>query len=1021
MSNHAKTIITVIAVFALIMCLASFETDADTTTDAPTTDGTYVAEVGGTQYETLEEAFASAQGTATISLLDDANVSSTITMQNKDITLELNGHTITFVNQKTNFQIFNCSLKVVGPGTVKEGSPFFSPFMVYPTSNPEAENYSVLTIGEGVESIGWAGVFIDPNEGNSYGHGVVVDVYGKLTAAYDGSSYGYGLYINGTIASTESEGSVPEITIHDTAVLDGVKGMGIYAAGYGDWTIEGGVIKGLVGIEIRAGSMTIEGGTISGSGTFTELSGNPSGTTSSAGAALVIAQHTTALPIQVDIDGGTFEAEYAVYQGNPQNNQDAKPVSVEISGGTFNTTATDGRCPVVNSENTKRINIIGGTFENPTQLSTELIDPAYDMNDDGTIVADLEASVAKVGDRYYTDIRQAISDAPEGETVLLLKPITVTGTNLNIRNGITLDLGSNTITIGETGTYNVGIAFSGGNCYLENGTIIDTRKAAESKSMFTIYVVGENTSLTTTNLNITVTNSTLKNSTSIATFVTNYGTLTLGDGTVINSVGEIQEGSSGSAGAFIQGVSGTSSTPTKLTVLDGVNIHVNGFAISGNGTDGYSDTTIDIQGGEYISDNAAAVYHPQNGKLTVANATLTGTTGIELRSGTAIIGDGAVITGTGNPFESDPNGNGSTTTGAGIAVMQHTTKKEISLTVNGGTISGYRAIYEENLQKNDDASIKKIDIMLNGGTFEAINGGTESVKIVDSGIIGDVVYGGSYNTDVSDYTVDGADVTKDDDGNQVVLPPVRFKVDQINTYTPSFELPYVSKGGEPTFSSDDGVTFNGNIATVNGTPYSVTIRMTATYNGVTYTDEVFVLCYITDDGSEEGNVMITSPESAWEEFKDRVDDVVGEPDQDGRWIVVDVARTDALDGPVRFSVTDVLRTQGQMNYDFGDEGYQVFAVHFGDEIDYPAVEIIDGEVYITPSGFSTFAFYVYLPEPEPDINPPIIWDDDDDYVPIPPVIVDDSSDDDTVTIVACAAAAVVAALMAAFLIIERRK
>ena len=792
----------------------------------------------------------------------------------------------------------------------------------------------------------------------------------------------------------------------------------------GDLTVTGGTITGYTGIQFcGSGTLTIDSGTITGTGECKPMEKVQTDGTFDDGAAVSLITRGNGYQddgagISVRINGGTFESmEAAAIQSykmaysdsswhtGSKSGLDTALDTVDIRGGKF--TSPDGTKPISydsDDESTGIYVISGGTY-----------------SADVDSVADLEASVAKVGDRYYTDIRQAISDAPEGETVLLLKPITVTGTNLNIRNGITLDLGGKTITIGETGTYNVGIVFSGGNCYLKNGTIIDTRQAAESKSMFTIYVVGENTSLTTTNLNITVTNSTLKNSTSVAAFVTNYGSLTLDKGTTIDAVGDIQEGSSGSTGAFIQGVSGTSSTPTKLTVLDGVNIHVNGFAISGNGTDGYSDTTIDIRGGEYISDNAAAVYHPQNGKLTVANATLTGTTGIELRSGTAIIGDGAVITGTGNPFESDPNGNGSTTTGAGIAVVQHTTKKEISLTVNGGTISGYRAIYEENLQNNDDASIEKIDIVLNGGTFEAINGGTESVKIVDSGIIGDVVYGGSYNTDVSDYTVDGADVTEDDDGNQVVLPPVRFEVDQINTYTPSFELPYVSKGGEPTFSSEDGVTFNGNIATVIGTPYSVTIKMTATYNGVTCTDEVFVLCYITDDGSEEGNVMITSPESAWAEFYDRVDDVVGEPDQDGSWIIVDVARTDALNDPVRFSVTDVLRTQGQMNYDFGDEGYQVFAVHFGDEIDYPAVEIIDGEVYITPSGFSTFAFYVYLPEPEIDVNPPIIWDDDDDYVPIPPVVVDDSSDDDTVTIVACAAAAVVAAQMAVFLIIERRK
>ena len=388
-------------------------------------------------------------------------------------------------------------------------------------------------------------------------------------------------------------------------------------------------------------------------------------------------------------------------------------------------------------------------------------------------------NVAKIGDQYYTSLSDALSASSEGDTVLLLKSVTADGWNIGITKGITLDLGNNTITISNTGTSNVGMYFNDGESVLKNGKIIDERQATENKSMFTIYVFNSGTSVTITDVDVQITNSVAKNSTSIAAFVYGYASLTLGSGFTVTAVGDTAEEAGNSTGAFIQGYKGTGTDATTLTLLDGVDIHVHGFGVSGNGSTGYTDTVIDIQGGTITSDAAAAVYHPQTGKMNVKAGTLTGTTGIEVRSGEINITGGTIV-GNGNPFESDPNGNGSTTSGAGIAVVQHTTKNSIGVSISGGNISGYRAVYESNLQKNEQTDIEKIDISITGGNFEAINGGTEAVLVDDKEIIGDIISGGTFKGTLDesliapgvDFAVNpdgsigvGADIVKDEPSN----------------------------------------------------------------------------------------------------------------------------------------------------------------------------------------------------------------------------------------------------------------
>lgn len=136
-------------------------------------------------------------------------------------------------------------------------------------------------------------------------------------------------------------------------------------------------------------------------------------------------------------------------------------------------------------------------------------------------------------------------------------------------------------------------------------------------------------------------------------------------------------------------------------------------AIQGNGNS--HGTSITINGGK-ISGELTAVYHPQYGELTVNDGEIEGGTAIEMRAGKLVVNSGTMI-GNGDPFESDPNGNGATTLGAAVAAVQHTTKLDLSVEINGGTLQGARAFYQANLQNNGKEALEKISITLGKSAF----------------------------------------------------------------------------------------------------------------------------------------------------------------------------------------------------------------------------------------------------------------------------------------------------------------
>ena len=186
----------------------------------------------------------------------------------------------------------------------------------------------------------------------------------------------------------------------------------------------------------------------------------------------------------------------------------------------------------------------------------------------------------------------------------------------------------------------------------------------------------------------------------------------------------------------------------KFTMSGNASIETtNYFALTGNGTNDPNNnnyganTTIEISDNAHIiSKNGTAVYHPQvNGQMTVTG-TDSGTPviaggegGIEVRSGfldvtnaTIVAGsvtfknDGTVdeITATEAEYDYTANGSGSTSAGAAIAVAQHTTKKDIKVTIDGENtvVTGAVAVGVANPQ-NNTGSDPTPEVIIKNGTF----------------------------------------------------------------------------------------------------------------------------------------------------------------------------------------------------------------------------------------------------------------------------------------------------------------
>lgn len=205
------------------------------------------------------------------------------------------------------------------------------------------------------------------------------------------------------------------------------------------------------------------------------------------------------------------------------------------------------------------------------------------------------------------------------------------------------------------------------------------------------------------------------------------------------------------AGVSIFGLSDKYITEDKI-VLNVIEGKITGgyFGIAGNGIDTQNHSEITISGGEVIATgtDSVGIYHPQNGDLTVTGGTIIGSTGIEMRAGTLTVSNDATIEGNG-VFSINSNPSGSTTQGVGIAISQHTTKKDISVSITGGNIKGDYALYED--APETEESVENVEITIAGGDFVG------TTKSVYSDNVDDFISAGTFtDLDILEYVQEAA-------------------------------------------------------------------------------------------------------------------------------------------------------------------------------------------------------------------------------------------------------------------------
>ena len=258
--------------------------------------------------------------------------------------------------------------------------------------------------------------------------------------------------------------------------------------------------------------------------------------------------------------------------------------------------------------------------------------------------------------------------------------------------------------------------------------------------------------------------------------------------------------------------------------------------------------------------------------------------------------------------------------------------------------------------------------------------------------------------------------------------PVKFTQNTLSVYTTRFYLPYeVPDGITPKITFTPGVTYNPDtkIVTISGNETTIAVEMTAEYEGKTYTDYLTILVNTSDEAIIDPDITISATETARDEAVSREDQVMDIDAETIYKVYLDISSVSESKDSKTIDITEILKQMSHvdnMEFGYGHNEYEVLAVHFGENsVDYPEVEIINGQVNVTVSEFSTYGFHIYLAQEHTAFDPVYPpWSEDDDYVPFPPIVVEET-EDNSVEVVACAAAAVVAALMAAFLIIDRRK
>ena len=468
-------------------------------------EGTYVAEVKGVKYETLQAAIDAAPEKAIVTLLADTRENVTIA---KRLTLDLNGYTVNG-GKETRKPAVTVTARV----TIKDSSAAQTGTIMREDTaeNSGVSSHYVIDI----QGAGWltfeSGNVIN-NSGNNAGKGAsLVRVGDDSVAKQPGLNIKGGtftqdnfivikvdrgfFYLNGGTLNSESSYAIENW--HGATVKGGTVNGAVSS-----WTYSGGLNSDL----------TISGGTINGDVQSVSYDG----------AAGKLAK--------VSITGGTVTGTLSNKVYNKPGEADKAKATIEVSGGTFKNAV-------------------------PAEYCAEGFIPQD--NGDGTFGVEKTEKVylAKIGETFYSTMEEAFEAQKTGEAIVLLRDYTTVSTFNSGSINREVDLNGHTWTY--TGTRMNEAAFeinhSDVTLTVKNGTIISNTlvgliSSVSAKNGTITYdnagLVFENVEMTSnggsgietngnnTNDSVTLKDSTLNVPNGFGIYFPSSGTLTIDNSTI---------------------------------------------------------------------------------------------------------------------------------------------------------------------------------------------------------------------------------------------------------------------------------------------------------------------------------------------------------------------------------------------------------------------------------------------------------------------------------------------------------
>ena len=446
------------------------------------------ATINGTGYETLQEAISAANAGDTITVAKDLTLTTGVTIA-KAITLDLGGKKLT-ASGCTAVTVTGASATVTG-GTI-EVSGASDIYAVTVGASGSLTTNSLTVIGRGASGVlvsggnyvkrttniqATDGYGIRVVSGGSVNHegGMVVANYGVFIAG-GGSTFnmiggeisaeGYGITGNGSSGMGGTTINVSGGSITSSGWI------AIYHPQDGALNVSGGSLTGNYGgIGIKSGSLSVTGGSISGtnSAEYVDFGSIGNGIMVWGSAIHVDSRAGYAGNLSISISGGTLSSNngYAVHEVSDGSTQLS---SLTVTGGTFNTAL--GSIKLVPGANAS---VSGGSFSHEVPAEYCATGFVCDGENGSFEIVRADSIVeAQVGDTTYKTLAEAIAAAKDGDTVVLLRSVSVDGEGIVVSGkAITLDLNGKTITgSGVTGAAVVSAAGGSTVTVLGNGGTI---------------------------------------------------------------------------------------------------------------------------------------------------------------------------------------------------------------------------------------------------------------------------------------------------------------------------------------------------------------------------------------------------------------------------------------------------------------------------------------------------------------------------------------------------------------------